>query len=418
MNQIIKEKKSFRQALLNKRMLACIFIGFSSGLPLFLVMQFVPLWLRKHGVDLTTIGLFAIVQFPYTWKFIWSPLMDRFVPPFLGRRRGWMLITQLCLLFLMVLLAFYDPETELLPIAIIAGAIAFFSASQDIVIDAYRRELLPDDELGAGTGFSIQAYRYSSFIPSGFGFIIAGLFSWQIAHIFVASFMLVGIVTTFLIKETSEAGDEPDSIKSAVIEPFKEFFSREGVSGAFMVLAFMLLYKLGDNMATSLETPFFFDMGFNEVEIGSIAKISKTVSAAIGTIIGGILMIKLGINRALWVFGGFQIISILGYFALALVGYNWVMLAIATSLEYLGVGLGSVALIAYMSRASNKHFTATQFALFSSLVSIPRIFTPAISGAVIESIGYPLFFIVCFLCAIPGMLMLVKIAPWNERKSL
>ena len=417
MTQIIKEKKTLKQALLNKRMLICILIGFSSGLPLYLLIQFVPLWLREHGVDLTTIGLFGIVLFPYTWKFLWSPIMDRYVPPFLGRRRGWMLITQISLIVLMGILAMFNPAKDIAAIAVIVGFIAFFSASQDIVIDAYRRELLPDEELGAGTGFSIQAYRYSSFIPSGIGFIVADFMGWQAAHWFVSIFMLVGIITTLFIDETSKAGDEPQSIREAVVEPFKEFFNRDGYRSAIMILLFMLLYKLGDNMATALETPFFSDMGFSALEIGTIAKISKTVSAAVGTMIGGIIMIKLGINRSLWIFGIFQMISILGYLALALVGNNAVMLAVATSLEYLGVGLGSVALIAYMSRSTNKHFTATQFALFSSLVSIPRTFVGAASGYTIEHIGYAQFFVVCFLCAIPGMLMLFKIAPWNSKKE-
>ena len=166
-------------------------------------------------------------------------------------------------------------------------------------------------------------------------------------------------------------------------------------------------------MATALETPFFLDMGFSTVEIGSIAKFSKTLGAAIGAIAGGIAMVKLGINRGLWVFGVFQIVSILGYAALSIAGNNYAMLAIATFLEYLGVGLGTVALLAYMARVTSKHFTATQFALFSSLATLPRTIAGAASGFLIEAMGYTSFFVLCFFCAIPGMLMLIKIAPWN-----
>ncbi|WP_289028181.1 AmpG family muropeptide MFS transporter [uncultured Paraglaciecola sp.] len=410
------KKKSFKEAILNKRMLVCITTGFSSGLPLYLLIQFIPAWLRSAEIDLATIGLINLVLFPYTWKFLWSPVMDRFVLPFFGRRRGWMFVTQLGLIALMGSLSLFDPATQLRDIIIIVSAISFFSASQDIVIDAYRREILPDDELGAGNAFYAQAYRISSFVPGSLAMILAGFFPWSIAHLSIAAFMLVGLVTTLLIKESSKPGEAPETLKSAVIEPFKEFFERSGWSNALWILFFIILYKLGDSMATALETPFFMDMGFTTVEIGSIAKISKTIGATVGTILGGLAMVKLGINRSLWVFGAFQIVSILGYVLLSIVGYNHFVLALASGLEYLGVGLGSVALIAFMASSTNKHFTATQFALLSSIAVIPRTFVSATTGYIIESVGYTQFFVICFFCAIPGMLMLVKIAPWNESK--
>ncbi|WP_133471429.1 AmpG family muropeptide MFS transporter [Paraglaciecola marina] len=397
-------------------MLVCITTGFSSGLPLYLLIQFIPAWLRSAEIDLATIGLINLVLFPYTWKFLWSPVMDRFVLPFFGRRRGWMFVTQLGLIALMGSLSLFDPATQLRDIIIIVSAISFFSASQDIVIDAYRREILPDDELGAGNAFYAQAYRISSFVPGSLAMILAGFFPWSIAHLSIAAFMLVGLVTTLLIKESSKPGEAPETLKSAVIEPFKEFFERSGWSNALWILFFIILYKLGDSMATALETPFFMDMGFTTVEIGSIAKISKTIGATVGTILGGLAMVKLGINRSLWVFGAFQIVSILGYVLLSIVGYNHFVLALASGLEYLGVGLGSVALIAFMASSTNKHFTATQFALLSSIAVIPRTFVSATTGYIIESVGYTQFFVICFFCAIPGMLMLVKIAPWNESK--
>lgn len=408
------QKKSLREALLNKRMLLCIMTGFSSGLPLYLLIQFIPAWLRSFEIDLATIGLINLVLFPYTWKFLWAPIVDRYVPPFLGRRRGWMLITQVSLMALMASLALLDPQQDLTQIIWIVAAISFMSATQDIVIDAYRRELLPDDELGAGNGFYAQAYRIASFVPGSLGLILAGFFPWSIAHMSIAMFMSVGIVTTLVMSETSRQGDAPQSIRSAVIDPFKEFFGRDGWQQAMWILLFIIFYKLGDSMATALETPFFLDMGFSTVEIGSIAKVSKTIGATAGTILGGILMIKLGINRCLWIFGFFQIISILGYVALSMVGYNHLMLALASGFEYFGVGLGSVALIAFMAKSTNRHFTATQFALLSSIAVIPRTFVSAATGFIIEAVGYTQFFIICFLCAIPGMLMLFKIAPWNQ----
>jgi PAT family beta-lactamase induction signal transducer AmpG len=410
--------KTLRQALLNKRMLICISTGFSSGLPLYLLIQFVPAWLRSADIDLSTIGLINLVLFPYTWKFLWAPVMDRFVLPILGRRRGWMFLTQLGLIALMAMLSLFDPATDLKQIIIIVSAIAFFSASQDIVIDAYRRELLPDDELGAGNGFYAQAYRISSFVPGSLAMILAGFFPWSVAHLSIAVFMLVGLVTTLLIKETSKEGEAPTTLRAAVIDPFREFFNRNGWHQAVLVLLFIMLYKLGDSMATALETPFFLDMGFSTIEIGSIAKISKTIGATVGTILGGIVMIKLGINRSLWIFGGFQLISILGYVLLSMVGYNHFVLALASGFEYLGVGMGSVALISFMAKSTNRHFTATQFALFSSIAAVPRTFVSAATGFIIEAVGYTQFFIICFVCALPGMLMLIKIAPWNQKEKV
>lgn len=410
-------KKSLKEALLNKRMLACVLTGFASGLPLYLLVAFVPAWLRSHDVDLATIGLFNLVLFPYTWKFLWAPIMDKMVPPFLGRRRGWMLISQVALVLGMVALAFQDPRSDLSTIIVVVGFIAFFSASQDIVIDAYRRELLPEDELGAGNAFFTQAYRLASFVPASIALIIAGFFPWNIAHLSVAGFMAILIVATFWIDETSKKGDEPHSFREAVIDPFRDFFGRQSMSSALMVLLFIFFYKLGDNMATALETPFFLDMGFSTLDIGSVAKISKTIGAAAGTLVGGVAMIKLGINRSLWIFGFFQIGSILGYAALSIVGHNYFMLILASSLEYFGVGLGTVALLAFMSRETNVHFSATQFALFSSLASLPRTAASASTGFIVEAIGYTQFFFICFLCAIPGMLILIKIAPWNAKSS-
>jgi len=405
--------KTFRQALLNKRMVACILTGFASGLPLYLLVQFVPAWLRTHEIDLATIGLFSLMTFPYTWKFLWAPVIDRFVPPFLGRRRGWMLISQVSLVFFMVLLAYQDPSQDMSVIVTLVACIAFFSASQDIVIDAYRREILPDDELGAGTAVFTQAYRIASFVPGSLGLILAGFYPWSVAHLAIAAFMGICILATFWIDESSKQGEVPADFKSAVVDPFKEFFNRQTTSSALMVLLFILLYKFGDNMATALETPFFIDMGFTTTEIGSIAKLSKTIGAACGTIVGGLVMVKLGINKSLWIFGFFQIFSILGYALLSIVGYDYTMLAIASGLEYFGVGLGTVALLAFMSRATNAHFSATQFALFSSLASLPRTAASASTGFIIESVGYTTFFLICFLCAIPGMLLLFKIAPWR-----
>jgi len=411
--QKLTHKPTFREIILSKKMLQCLFTGFASGLPLYLLIQLVPGWLRNNGVDLSTIGLFSIILFSYNWKFVWSPLMDRYTPPFLGKRRGWMLITQLPLILLTASLLGMQPQTDIIIIALAVGAIGFFSASQDVVLDAYRRELLSDEEMGLGTSVFVNAYKFSSLIPGGLSLIVADWLSWQWGIGVAVIFLFVGLITTLMINELPQQCEQPRSIRAAVVEPFKEFFSRNGWRQAVLVLIFLVLYKLGDNMAVALETPFFYDMGFSGTEIGTVAKVSKLWAAIAGTAIGGILMLRLGINRSLWVFGFFQIGSILGYAWLASVGDNLWVLSAVVSLEYLGVGLGSVGILSFMSRLTSRQFTATQFALLSSIATIPRTLASATTGFIIESVGYFSFFILCFLLAIPGMLLLLKVAPWN-----
>jgi len=408
--------RRWQEILFSRKMITCVFLGFSSGLPLYVLIQLVPAWLRSNEVDLATIGLFALVSLPYTWKFVWSPLMDRYKLPFLGRRRGWALITQLGLLFSIGTLGGFDPSASLQAIVVTVFVISLFSASQDIVIDAYRRELLADDELGVGTSFFVNAYRISGLVPGSLAFILSDHLPWSLVYWITAGFMGVGIITTLIIREVSDDALAPSSLREAVIEPFVEFFARDGIRSGLAILAFLFLYKLGDNMATALATPFYIDMGFSMTEIGSIAKIAGLWASIAGGILGGIIMLKLNINRALWVFGFVQMFTILGYVWLSTAGHHPLGLFVVVSGEYLGVGLGAIALTAFMARETSKAFTATQFALFSSFIAVPRTFANASTGFIIEAIGYTQFFIVCTLVAIPGMLLLLKVAPWNAKK--
>lgn len=409
-------QRNWKEILFSRRMLVCVFIGFSSGMPLYVLIQLVPAWLRSHGVDLATIGLFALVSLPYTWKFLWSPLMDRFVPPFLGRRRGWALLTQLALLLTIGLLGQFDPAESLRAIVVLVFFVSLFSASQDIVIDAYRRELLADDELGTGNSFFINAYRLSSLVPGALALILSDHLPWAAVYWVTAAFMLVGVATTLVINEVSDDSLAPHSLREAVVEPFREFFRRDGTATALAILAFMFFYKLGDNMATALATPFYLDMGFSRTEIGSIAKVAALWSVIAGSLIGGIAMLRLSINRALWIFGVVQMVTILGFAWLSAVGYNPTGLFLVVSAEYLGVGLGTVALTAYIARETSRAFTATQFALFTSFIAVPRTFANASTGFLVEAMGYTAFFLLCTAVALPGLLMLFKVAPWNERR--
>ena len=395
-------------------MLTCIFLGFTSGMPLWVLISLVPAWLRTEGVDLATIGLMSLMTLPYTWKFIWSPLMDRYKLPFLGRRRGWALLTQVVLLVSIGMLGLFNPGESLFPILVMVFIISFFSASQDIVIDAYRRELLDDDELGTGTSIHINAYRLSALVPGSLALILADHFAWSTVFWVTAVFMTVGIVMTLVVREVSDDELAPHTLREAVIEPFREFINRDGFGPAMAVLAFILLYKLGDNMAVALATPFYIDMGFSLTEIGTIAKIAALWAAVAGSIIAGIVMLKQSINRALWIFGFIQMLTILGFAWLSTVGHHPVGLFIVVSGEYLGVGMGTVALTAFLARETSRAFTATQFALFSSIVVIPRTFANASTGFLIEAMGYTTFFLLCTALAIPGMLMLFKVAPWNK----
>ncbi len=409
MNQT--EQRNWKEILFSRKMLTCIFIGFSSGMPLYVLIQLVPAWLRSNGVDLATIGLFAVVSLPYTWKFLWSPLMDRFALPFLGRRRGWALITQIGLFLAIGSMGQFDPSQSLKMIVVLVFIISLFSASQDIVLDAYRRELLADDELGTGTSFFVNAYRLASLVPGSLALILADSVPWSVSFWVTACFMGVGIITTLVIREVSDDKMAPHTLREAVIGPFKEFISRDGIGSALAILAFMFLYKLGDNMATALATPFYLDMGFSLTEIGSIAKVAALWSVIAGSVIGGIAMLKLSINRALWVFGFVQLITILGFAWLSVVGHSPVGLFMVVSAEYLGVGLGTVALTAYIARETSLAFTATQFALFTSFIAVPRTVANASTGFLIEAMGYTQFFLLCTAVAVPGMLMLFQAAP-------
>jgi len=402
--------------LLTKKMLICIFTGFTSGLPLFILISLLPAWLSSGGMDLKTIGLFALIQFPFTWKFIWAPLFDRFSFG-MGRRRGWLIIFQLLLLTTICSFGFVEPRSQLIVVAIISTIIAFFSASQDIVIDAYRRELLSDYELGIGNAIHVNAYKISSLIPGSLALILADSFDWEFVFIITGLFMLPGIIMTLLIKEPLLKYGTPKTLKEAVIEPFKEFKNRKGIKEAFLILLFIFLYKIGDSMATALATPFYLDLGFSLTEIGVIAKNAGLWPGIIGGLAGGIWMIKLGINRALWVFGFMQMFATLSFAWLALSGDNNLILAITVGLEFFAAGLGTTAFIAYIAKTTHPKYSATQFALFTGLASVPRTFTNASTGYLVEFFGWHNFFIFCFLIAVPGMLLLFKIAQWNQSKS-
>ncbi|HJU22930.1 MAG TPA: AmpG family muropeptide MFS transporter [Casimicrobiaceae bacterium] len=411
----MNSKETWREALLNRRMLICVFTGFSSGLPLYLLINLLPAWLRSEGVDLKTIGFFALIQLPYTWKFVWSPLLDRYAVPLFGRRRGWMLVTQLVLLVSIPLFGALHPQADIMAIVALSTIVAFFSASQDIVLDAFRREILPDAELGLGTSIHVNAYRVSSLVPGALALILADRVPWSSVYLVTALFMLPGIAMTLAVSEPPLVRGRPTNLREAIVEPFHEFIARNGVRNALIVLLFIFLYKLGDSMATALATPFYLDMGFSKTDIGVIAKNAGLWASVIGGLLGGLWMVKIGINRALWLFGIVQVVSILGFAWLAYVNRpDRLLLALVIAFEALGVGLGTAAFTAFIARTTDPRYTATQYALFTSLAAVPRTVINASTGWVVEQTGWLDFYLLCAFLALPGMALLLRVAPWRE----
>lgn len=403
-------------ALLNRRILVCIFTGFSSGLPLYLLINLLPAWLRSEHIDLKSIGLFALIQFPYTWKFIWAPLVDRYTPAtrWLGRRRGWMALTQLLLLAVIPLFGLFSPQQDIGSIALLATVIAVFSATQDIALDAYRRELLNEAELGLGNAVHVNAYRIASLVPGSLSLILADHLPWPSVFFVTALFMLPGVVATlFLSPNAKYETAPPKTLQDAVIIPFQEFIGRKGLVSALLILAFIFFYKLGDSMSTALATPFYLDLGFSKTEIGLIAKNAGLWPSVFGALVGGLWMVKLGINRALWLFGAVQLLSIVGFAILAKAGKDPLLLTAVISFEALGVGLGTAAFVAFIARTTDPRYTATQFALFTSLAAVPRTLVNASTGWLVEMLGWYDFFWLCFVLGIPGMLLLLYVAPWQ-----
>lgn len=407
----------------NRKMLTCVMLGFTSGLPLFMLYNLLSAWLKAEQVDLKAIGLFALVGFPYTWKFVWSPLMDRYRFPLLGRRRGWMFITQLALLAATGAFGFFSPRDELTAIVMLAGLVAFLSASQDIVIDAYRRELLSEHEQGSGTALFVNAYKMSTLVPGSLSLILSDFMSWQMVFGITALFMLPGLLTTLLIAEPQIYGQPPRTLREAVVEPFHEFVTRSGWKHALLVLAFIFLYKLGDSMATALATPFYMDLGFSRTQIGLVAKNAGLWASLAGGILGAVWLEKTGVNRGLWIFGVLQAVAILGFALLAYTGVgstgepDTLLLGLVIGLEAFAVGLGTAAFTGYIATTTDQRYTATQFALFTSLAAVPRTFFNALTGFIVAQTGWFMFFLICFALALPGMLLLPKIAPWSRRSA-
>ncbi len=407
-------EKAFSKVLFTRRMLMAMVMGFFCGLPLLLTLSVLQAWMKEAGVDLALIGLMALSRLPYSTKFLWSPFLDRYTPPFLGRRRGWLLIIQICLTLAIAGLGMAEPRQNLYWVALAAVMVNFFSASQDIVVDAYRREDLADAELGLGSSLYVYGYRVGMLLASGGGLILADQMSFQKVYFFMAACMAAGIVATLWTTEPPVGQGQPRTLREAVIDPFVEYFRRPG---ALWVLAFVVAYKLGDQMAAAMTTPFYLDIGFTKTEIGSVVKIFGFWATIAGAGLGGAVMLRLNTHRSLLVFGLLQAISTAGFAMLSLVGPSVIALAGVIAFENLSAGMGTAAYMGFMASLTDKRFTATQYALLTSFMGFSRDVITSPTGLMADALGWLGFFVLCTLLAIPGLAMLLKFASWHKEPS-
>jgi len=362
---------------LEKKMLITLGMGFVSGVPLLLTITLLQAWLTDEGVSKSTIGLFALVGVPYSLKFLWAPIFDRYVISKLGRRRGWILITQVLLIFSIIGLGMTNPAMNAANVALLAIFVTFFSASQDIVIDAYRRESLSDNEQVLGASSYVLGYRIGMLSAGAGGLILADLMSYQFVYLIMALVMIGGVLITLIADEPVNFS-EPSTFLDAVRNPFVEFFKRHGdsinnnISIPILILLFILLYKVGDTMAHSLSTNFYLEMGYTKTEIGTVVKVFGLIATLVGAFIGGLLSIKIGLYKSLVSFGIFQAIATLGFSVLAISTKSLILLASVITLENLAAGMGYTAYLAFIANMTNKQFTATQFALMTAIMSLPR----------------------------------------------
>ena len=382
-----------------------LLLGFASGLPLALTSGTLQAWMAVENVDIKTIGFFSLVGQAYVFKFLWSPLMDRYTPPFLGRRRGWLLVTQILLIVGIALMGFMDPSRNLTLLAALAVLVAFCSASQDIVFDAWKTDVLPAEERGSGAAISVLGYRLAMLVSGGLALWLADRYlGWQAIWWLMAAMMVPGVIATLLAKEPSDPVARPHSLEEAVIAPLRDFFNR---NNAWLILSLIVLYKLGDAFAASLTTIFLIrGVGFDAGDVGLVNKTLGLIATIIGALYGGVLMQRLSLFRALMLFGILQAVSNLAYWILAVTDKHLYSMAAAVSVENLCGGMGTAAFVALLMTLCNKSFSATQFALLSALSAVGRVYVGPVAGWFVESWGWPTFYAFSVLAALPGLLLL------------
>ncbi|MDX2241251.1 MAG: AmpG family muropeptide MFS transporter [Leptolyngbyaceae cyanobacterium bins.302] len=425
-------------------MAAILLLGFASGLPFALTDDAFRAWMTKTQLDLRTIGWFTLVSLPYSLKFLWSPLLDRYIPPFLGRRRGWMVITQISLIAIILAVAVQmaaivnlSPEQRgvgLQLLALTAMGLAFLSANQDIAIDAYRADVLEERETGAGASLGILGYRVALLLTGWIAFNLADRITWQWVYVVMAALLGIGVLTSIWAPEPIHRDRPPETLQQAVVQPFQEFIQRIGWKQALFTLIFIILFRLGDAMVAKMAVPFLGGkgLGFSDSEIGNIRQGMGLIATIVGTLAGGAVLSKIGINRSLWIFGILQAVSNLAYFALAVIGKNLTAMVLAINVENFCSGLATAGFLGFLISLCNPRFSATQFALLSSLMAVGRdLLAGPIAGELAQRLptwvsantpvflagatqqGWALFFLITLAAALPGLLLLPLFAPWN-----
>lgn len=487
----MREFQALRQAVQSRKMGALLLLGFASGLPLFLTSRTLQLWMQDAKVDIGQITLFGLLGLPYSLKFLWSPLLDRFVPPLLGARRGWLIMTQIALTLAIAVLAIQQPsqgEQVLQLLAINCLVITFLSATQDIAGDAYRTDILEPVEAETGASVWVLGYRIALFITSSLALVLADYIPWNGVYLLMAVLMVGSIFTTLWSPEEPKLRDDreqapplslkdvlflffitvlvagllggvfvgaialpvfywllaglilawiraslllptellgeirensvPQNLQEAIFLPFKEFFHRFGLPQGGVILIFILLYKLGDSLVGISANLFLREISFTKTEIGTIQAGMGFLATTVGVLAGGVIISKINLNRSLWIFGILQLFSNLGYYALAIAGKNYSLLVLAVNIENFSAGLVTVATLAFLMKLCNHRFTTTQFALFSSLMAISRDVLSAPAGSWAKATGWPTFFLLTLVAALPGLLLLPFVAPWNQKLVL
>lgn len=410
----LKASHDYSAVFRDRNLAVILFLAFSSGLPLALTSGTLQAWMTVSGVDLSTIGVFALVGIPYTWKFLWSPAMDRFVPPFFGRRRGWLLITQLALAGGIAAMATLSPREDLALLALLAVIVAFASASQDIVFDAYRTDVSRPEQRGLAGALTVVGYRSAMLasgalalvLVAGSGWIVA--LGWQGTYLLMAGLMGIGIVATLLGREPEVAVAAPRTLREAFVEPLREFWSRPG---ATWLLLLLVLYKLGDAFAGSLTTAFLLrGVGFSLQDVGYVNKGMGLAATIVGALFGGALMVRLGLYRSLFAFGILQAVSNLTFMWLAMAGKSYPVMFLAIGFENFAGGMGTAAFVAFLMALCDHRFTATQYALLSALAAIGRVYVGPAAGYATDpqylGLPWPTFFFLTFLAALPGLALL------------
>jgi len=408
---------SYLNVFKSRKMAAITLLGFASGLPYLLTRDALQAWMTQagQGVD-TVVWLTSLVGIPYSFKFLWSPFIDRFAIPFLGRRRGWIVVIQLLLVGAIALMSQQNPSRGLYLLAINAVLIAFLGASQDITIDAYRTDVLKPTELGAGAGVFVLGYRIAILMTGWLGLRLADQILWSQVYIVMGGLMVLSMITPFWAPEAEDSIKPPANLIDSVILPFQDFFHRYGNKGAY-ILVFILLYKLGDSLAAVVSLPFLLKTGFSQTAIADIRNGLGLIATIVGTLTGGAILSKIGVNRSLWIFGGLQAISNLGYLILALSGQNYPLMILTVNIENFCAGLGTAAFVGFLMSLCNPSFSATQYALLSSLMAVSRDLVVSPAGELAKATNWPTFFLISILVAIPGLLLLPYFAPWKQQNQ-